>query len=233
MIFPNLSYMVSVHADVECNDCSVACRVESSRGGSLAKGAVRALFTWCLIAITTAAVAQSAFANAEITVDDAGFEATYTGQPTAWTFGPSPTPADGLRFEGLMDSVPFDKTCAFFEGETWVSQELSGFQTGTATVSFYAQGRDTGGAGRFGPNPLKVTMNGVVLTFDKSSTVTPDLRDMTLYTSDPFPVKAGTTYKLVIAGTIPYEAGVTDMTSFVDNVSVFNSTSGQVGASEK
>jgi len=225
--------MFSVYDDVLCNEPGVARGVWSRGMGPFAKGAVRVPFIRCLLALAAAAMVQSAIADAEITVADPGFEATYMGQPTAWTFGPNPTPADGLRFEGAMDSVPYEKTCAFFEGETWVSQELSGFQDGTAIVSFYAQGRDTGGAGRYGPNPLKVTMNGEVLTFNGSGTVTPDLRDMTLYTSDPFPVKAGTTYKLVIAGTIPYEAGVTDMTSFVDNVSVFNSISGGSEASKK
>lgn len=233
MIFPKLLLPICGYDVVVCNDKSVARGAGAGVGDSFVERKAGGVFAKCLLALAITTLAHVALADTEIAVDDPGFEATYTGQPTAWTFGPNPTPADGLRFEGAMDSVPFDKTCAFFEGETWVSQELSGFQTGTATVSFYAQGRDTGGAGRYGPNPLKVTMNGVVLTFEKSSTVTPALRDMTLYTSDPFPVKAGITYKLVIAGTIPYEAGVTDMTSFVDNVSVFNSTSGQTGASEK
>lgn len=176
------------------------------------------------------ALSQSASA-AVITVDDPGFENSYNGQPTAWVF--SSTPADSLRYNGAMDSHPFDYTCAYFEGTaaSWmIYQVITGFDTGTATVSLYAEGRDTGGAGQYGPNPLVITMNGVVLTFNGLDTITPELGYMSLYTSDPFEVTAGTAYTLAIAGTIPYEAGVVDKTSFVDNVSISNTAVPEPGA---
>jgi len=168
------------------------------------------------------ALSQTARA-AVITVDDPGFENSYNGQPTAWVF--SSTPADSLRYNGAMDSHPFDNTCIYFEGTaaSWmVYQVITGFETGTATVSLFAEGRNTGGEGQYGPNPLVITMNGLVLTFNGSNTITPELGYMSLYTSDAFSVTAGVSYTLAISGTIPYEAGVADKTSFVDNVSIEN-----------
>ncbi len=135
-----------------------------------------------------------------------------------WTFGDSTNPSfNGLiRDGGWGDAAYAGSQMAFFEGTGSISQALSGFHTGTATVSFYAAGRSN-----FGPNGIKATINGTELTFGESTTITPTNSVWALYTSNEFNVTSGVDYTLTILGTIPFSAG-TDMSSYVDNVSVSN-----------
>ena len=138
-----------------------------------------------------------------------------------WTFGPSVYPGsdalDGLiRDSGWGDAAYAGAQMAFVTGTGYISQDLSGFQTGTATVSFYALGRTT-----YGPTGLKATINGTTLTFSGNETITPG-SSWLQYTSNSFDVTAGTNYALTISGTIPLSTGG-DLSSYVDNVSVLNS----------
>ncbi|HTS17723.1 MAG TPA: hypothetical protein VMP11_09140 [Verrucomicrobiae bacterium] len=98
-----------------------------------------------------------------------------------------------------------------------VQQSLSGFSIGSEyTVSFYAEGRNFGGA-----NPLQVEINNTLLTFGSyGNTITPPVAtNFTYYVSDPFTVTAGSNL-LSIYGTDYGNGGNLDVTSFIDDVAV-------------
>jgi hypothetical protein len=143
-----------------------------------------------------------------------------------WIFGASGGSAYvGLLHSGAptaMGNISFPSgsvQVAFMEERGTFSQSINGFDAGTFTVSFYAQGRDyTVGATSYGPDPIQVKLDDTVLTFGVSNdtTVTPSNTSMDLYTSNAITVLAGT-HTLTFTGMTS-----ADKMSFIDNVSITN-----------
>jgi hypothetical protein len=145
-----------------------------------------------------------------------------------WTFGPSGGSAYvGLLHSGApttMGNISFPSgsvQVALVEEQGIFSQSISGFDAGTFTVSFYAQGRDYHvGSTYYGPDPIQVKLDSTVLTFgvSNSTTVTPSNFSMDLYTSNSIMVTGGS-HTLQFSGTT-----TADKMSFIDNVSIINTT---------
>jgi len=193
------------------------------------------------MALTVVLAQAAAAATIPITVANSGFEDVVISEmavsdpwgsnnerplPTnglGWTFKASSGDSyAGLLRDGFWGQHDFDHQVAFLEGTGSISQVLSGFSTGTATVSFWAEARNN----PYGPNGIKVTIGGTELTFGTSTTVTPPevltygAGFMTKYISKEFDVTANNNYTLAITGTVPFSTS--DLTTYIDNVSVSN-----------
>lgn len=183
-------------------------------------------FTWFPVAVAVAVVlAQAAMANV-ITVQNPSFETSPIGvYPTpivGWTMTQSwpEVEISGFGGQNAADGSYYLRIA----NDSAVSQSLSGFVAGTATVSFYAGGRnpDEGSPGsNQGGGPMQVTLDGTILTFSGSDTISPTNHPtMLLYTSDFFAVTAGS-HTLAFAGMTPWSPG-SDYTEGIDLVSVSN-----------
>ena len=172
-------------------------------------------------------LAQTAFADAVfISVTNSSFEnapiGAYPTPVVGWTTVQSWPEVEVSGFGGM--NAPDGSYFLRIANDSAVSQSLSGFHTGTATVSFYAGGRnpdDPAIGCNQGGGPMQVTLDGMALEFSGSDTITPtDHPTMVLYTSDPFAVTAGS-HTLAFAGLTAYSSGK-DYTMGVDTVSVSN-----------
>ncbi|MBX9579632.1 MAG: PEP-CTERM sorting domain-containing protein, partial [Gemmataceae bacterium] len=103
---------------------------------------------------------------------------------------------------------------AFLQGPGSASQDASGFDAGTYTLSFLAEGRNA----LEGSNAVAVTLDGTPLLFGGAGTITPPAGSaFVLYTSDPFTVAAGT-HTLTFTGQNVDQRVGNDKMSFIDEV---------------
>lgn len=154
-------------------------------------------------------VQNSGFESPELVrAGDQFFKAGTDFTAVGWTFSDwTSTSENGMLSElgtTQWGAKVHGKQCAALSTNATVSQELTGFQKGTATVSFYAQAVST-------PYQFQVMLGTDVLEFNKTAYVLGD-DTMRLYTSDPVAVDAG-------SRTLQFKAGGW---TFLDDVSVSN-----------
>jgi hypothetical protein len=178
-------------------------------------------------------VANASFENPSVASQPNGFEydPTLAEQGgTGWSFHDDTTSTNapdgrfGIAanggFLGGMFNAPDGTQAGLLQRISDMEQSISGFSAGSYIVSFYAEGRNFNGVNG-GANPLQVSIDGTLLTFGISgNTITPPVATtFTLYQSDPFTVAAGT-HALEFSGTDAGFGGNSDLTSFIDAVSV-------------
>jgi hypothetical protein len=133
---------------------------------------------------------------------EAGIAHTGVGSTDHWWF----TPADDGKQAALLTQT----------GSFW--QSIGGFDAGTATVSFYAEGRPYS-SGKYGHNPIQVSLDSTVLTFGVSdaTSITPSDTSMDMYTTNPITVTGG-------AHTLTFSGLATSgyLSSLIDAVSITN-----------
>jgi hypothetical protein len=154
--------------------------------------------------------------------------ATTLTQP--WTFTGNSgitTAAAPPAFGFNMQSPPDGKQAAFIQDTFGVLSSISQtISVGAAgNLSFFAEGREYSLAGQNNVNPLNVFLDGVLLTFGGSATVSPTtIHTFTQYVSDQV-LTAGS--HLLVFQTAVVQTGTPnpDHTTFIDAVSVAASTS--------
>lgn len=172
-------------------------------------------------------LAQAAMATTiSIDVTNSSFETgpigTFPASIVGWTTTKSWPEVESSGFNGqnAADGTHYLRIA----NNSAVSQSLGSFHTGTATVNFYAGGRDPDDpaiGSNQGGGPMQVTLDGTALEFSGIDTITPtDHPTMVLYTSDPFAVTAGS-HTLAFAGVTAYSSG-NDYTEGIDLVTVSN-----------
>ncbi len=196
-----------------------------------------ALLMPALVVATTAAstidVANSGFEILDLGSGPTAYEYGISGPGVGWNFvengldGGAGIAANGSNFlvvgapNGNSDGVTSTVGQAAFiqEGDgtfngphaVAMNQLLTGFQTGTATVSFLAEGREIINYSQ-GPVPVDVYLDNTYL-----GTVTPPINVFTPVTFTA-PITAGS-HTLWFVG---HESDQADKTTFIDNVSVVN-----------